>query len=89
MSRPFLSLVLALLACACSTSQWVQEGVTAEGADRDLIDCQRWAGREATLRAEGFYGPTPPVPHGYRVLDEARLADFCMRAKGYERASVR
>ena len=88
MSRPFPLLVFALLACACSTSQWVREGVTADGADRDLIDCQRWAGREATLRAEGFYGPSPAW-HGQRVLDEARLADFCMRAKGYERSSVR
>jgi hypothetical protein len=25
-------------------------------------------------------------PGGYRVLDEAGLADFCMRAKGYQRA---
>ena len=25
-------------------------------------------------------------PDGYRVLDEAPLADFCMRAKGYQRS---
>jgi hypothetical protein len=85
MSRPFLLVALALFAGACSMSQWVREGVTAEQADRDQIDCQRWAGREASLRAEGFYGPAPVVPHGYRTLDEARLADFCMRVKGYER----
>lgn len=86
MSRPFLLVLLTLFAGACATSQWVQEGVTAEQADRDQIDCQRWAGREATLRAEGFYGPPYAVPHGYRMLDEARLADFCMRAKGYARS---
>lgn len=39
MSRPFLSLLLALAAGACSTSQWVREGVTAEQADRNQIDC--------------------------------------------------
>jgi hypothetical protein len=99
MSRPFLLVLLALFAGACSTSQWVREGVASEQADRDQIDCQRWAGREASLRAEGFYGPpygpfagrgfgpTPVVPHGYRMLDEAQLGDFCMRVKGYERAS--
>jgi hypothetical protein len=86
MSRPSLLLALALLSGACSTSQWVREGVSAEQADRDQIDCQRWAGREASLRAEGFYGPPYMVPHGYRIVDEARLADFCMRVKGYERS---
>jgi hypothetical protein len=74
--------------------------VTAEHADRDQIDCQRWAAREASLRAEGFYGPgygpygpfasrrfgpEPVNRSGYHMLDEARLADFCMHAKGYQR----
>ena len=27
-------------------------------------------------------------PDGYRVLDEAPLADFCMRAKGYSRSAA-
>lgn len=96
-----LSLLLASLLSACSTSEWARPDVTAEQADRDQIDCQRWAGREASLRAEGFYGPGygPYGPFasrrfgpgamdsgGYRMLDEAQLADFCMRAKGYQRA---
>jgi len=30
-----------------------------------------------------YYSPFAD-PYGYRFLEEARLADFCMRAKGYE-----
>jgi len=34
------------------------------------------------------YGPFAD-PYGERFLEEARLADFCMRAKGYELAPVK
>lgn len=95
------SLLLASVLGACSTNEWFRQDATAEQAERDQIDCQRWAQREASLRAEGFYGPWygpygpfasrrfgPGAidPGGYRMLDEAQLADFCMRAKGYRRA---
>ena len=93
--------LLALLLCACAANEWVRHDVTAEQADRDQIECQRWASREASVRADGFYGPGygPYGPFAsrrfgpgatdrsaYHMLDEARLADFCMRAKGYQRA---
>jgi hypothetical protein len=103
--RLFLGLSLAALLGACSEPRWVRQDVSAEQADRDDIDCQREAAREASLRAGGFYGPayygpyrwpygrsaasrpdTGFDPYGYRTLDEARLTDFCMRAKGYQRA---
>lgn len=35
-----------------------------------------------------YYSPFAD-PYGDRFLQEARLADFCMRAKGYELAPVR
>jgi hypothetical protein len=99
--RRVLSLLLVSLLSACSTSEWVRQDVTAEQADREQIDCQRWAARETSLRAEGFYGPAygpygpfagrrygagAMDPSGHRMLEEARLADFCMRAKGFQRA---
>ena len=102
--RFLLVLLLAALAGACSTPRWVKQDASVEQADRDDIDCQRQAAREASLRASGFYGPSYygpyrwPVgrsaasrpdtgfdPYGYRTLDEARLTDLCMRAKGYQR----
>jgi len=86
--------LLALALGACTTSEWVRTGVTAEQAERDEIECQRWAWREASLRAEGFYGPPygpfarrfgpPRTGPGYRTVDEAFLADYCMRARGYQ-----
>lgn len=104
---PRIALFLLLLLVACTTTPWVRQDATAEQADRDAIDCQRQAAREANLRASGFYGPSyysaypyglygryaasRPDPafdaYGYRTVDEARLTDFCMRAKGYQRTS--
>ena len=100
-SLGILSFFLALMLGACST-EWMRPDVTAEQSDREQIECQRWARREAGLRAEGFYGPghypygpygyhrfgpgRTMDPWGYRTLDEASLADWCMRANGYQRA---
>ena len=41
----------------------------------------RWpSGRSAASRPDTGFDP-----YGYRTLDEARLTDLCMRAKGYQR----
>ena len=79
-----------LLLCACSSSQWVRDDRNAEETDREIVDCTRYAQREATLRAEGFYGPGYGAAYGgyaqrNRMLDEAGMTDYCMRAKGYRR----
>ena len=89
---------LALALSACAGPQWLREGTSVEQADKDTMDCQRWAVNEASLRAGGFYGPPYYShraitradrgwdPYGYRQVDEAQLGDFCMRSKGYQRA---
>jgi hypothetical protein len=92
-----VSFLLALLLCACSSSEWVRHDVTAEHAGRDQIDCQRWRrARRACARkgsmdpgtartapfASRRFDPGPVNRSGYHMLDEARLADFCMHAKG-------
>jgi hypothetical protein len=61
--RFLLVLLLAALAGACSTPRWVKQDASAEQADRDDIDCQRQAAREASLRAGGFYGPAYYGPY--------------------------
>jgi hypothetical protein len=102
MSRRIIFTALALALAGCASPPWVREGASAEQADRDTVECQRWATNEASLRAGGFYGPayygpyygrraiTRPDtgwdPFGYRHLDEAQLTDWCMRANGYRRA---
>jgi hypothetical protein len=102
MSYRLALMALALAVCGCAGSQWVRPDASTEQADKDTVDCQRYAANEASVRAQGFYGPsyygpfysrraiTRPDPgwdpYGYRQLDEARLTDFCMRSKGYQRA---
>jgi hypothetical protein len=91
-----LFVYLGFALSGCALDEWGRPDVTAEQSDRQQIECQRWAGRESSLRAEGFYGPGPfgyhrfgagatMDPLGYRTLDEAQLGDFCMRANGYAR----
>jgi hypothetical protein len=95
-----LPLFLGLILSGCTLDEWGRPDVTAEQSERQQIECQRWAARETSLRADGFYGPghypygpfgyrrfgpSSMGPGGYRMLDEAQLADFCMRANGYER----
>jgi len=102
MSRYLPSILLALALCGCAGQPWQRQGASAEQTDKDIVDCQRQAANEASLRAGGFYGPsyygpyysrraisrpdTGLDPFGYRHLDEAQLTDFCMHAKGYQRA---
>ena len=102
MSRQLAFIALAVALCGCAGPQWARQDASAEQADKDTVECQRKAANEASLRAGGFYGPSyyGPFysrraisradpgwdPYGNRQLDEARLTDLCMRAKGYQRA---
>jgi hypothetical protein len=61
--------LLAALVAACDT-RWVRADASPEQADRDDIECQRMASREASLRAGGFYGPGyygPVGPYNRRI----------------------
>jgi hypothetical protein len=81
-------LAMLLLLCACGTNRMVREDRNAEETDKDIVDCTRYAQREAANRAAGFYGPTyGPGSYGTqnRMLDEAGMTDYCMRSKGYRR----
>ena len=84
MSSRLACVALALALWGCAGPQWVRQDTSAEQADKDTMDCNRWAANEASLRAGGFYGP---YNYGYRQVDEARLGDFCMRVRGYQRAA--
>jgi len=102
MNRYLASIVFALVLCGCAAQPWVRQDASVAQADKDTVGCQRQAANEASLRAGGFYGPSyyGPFysrramshadrgwdPYGNRQLDEARLTDLCMRAKGYQRA---
>lgn len=88
-------LLMLLFIGGCATQSWVRPNTPPDIADRDDVDCQRWARTEASNRASGFYDgpvysqrsisrPEPPFD-SHRTYDEASLTDFCMRSGGYVR----
>jgi hypothetical protein len=104
MSRYLASIVLALVFYGCAGQQWVRQDATPAQVDKDTVDCERQATNEASLQPGGLYGPSYNGPYyrgrgttrsdiawdpsADRQLDEARLTDLCMRAKGYVLAPV-
>ena len=92
------ALCLTLLLIGCTAPRWERPGTPPDLADREDMDCQRWARMEASNRASGFYdGPlysqhsiSRPEPvfdrNGYRAMDENALTDYCMRSRGYQPA---
>ena len=80
--------------------QWVKADAAPEQMNLDAAQCQQEAWREAQWRSFFYrpFGPTwlrerrgRPLsawpmgdPFGDSFMEEARLASFCMRAKGYE-----
>ena len=98
MRAPVLFALLAPLLAACTPMHWVKADASAEQLRGDEQECQQAAWREANARYY-FYQPMGPVfspgtgmmlpsgsvvdPYGYQMLEESRLTQFCMEAKGY------
>ena len=57
MTRLLSLVLLAVVLAACNTTHWVRPDTAPEQADQDDMDCQRWAAREVSAMAAGFYGP--------------------------------
>lgn len=88
--RRGLALVSLLLA-ACAPMEWYRPDVSAAETEEDAKQCQDAAWR-ATSWTYLSYGPYPfgraywgpwASPYNDRFMEEARLADYCMQAKGY------
>jgi len=91
---------LAFFIAGCAPMQWVKPDATPEQLAADMQQCEQAAWQEASYRFLGyrpfgpwlyrgdpfFYHPVGPFfdPYYDRTLEEQRLANFCMRAKGYE-----
>jgi hypothetical protein len=80
----------ALAACvlgACTPMQWVRDGQVPapEALQQDTVSCRQQAFRESQSH---WWGYPYMYPYGDPVFEEARLAEFCMRAKGYELVPV-
>jgi hypothetical protein len=67
--------------------QWVKADATPEQVAQDAAQCQNEAWREAQFRSwpSRYYGRRR-YGSGFSdsFFEESRLADFCMRIKGYE-----
>jgi hypothetical protein len=89
--------LLAVLFSACTPLQWVHDSASADQFGRDQEECRQAAWREASSRY-WFHRSMGPIiapgqvlwnhgamidPYGYQMLEENRLAQFCMEAKGY------
>ena len=94
--RRILPLLLLATVAACSFPQtrWEKEGADNVLAANDLGYCRKAARDEAFVTypyASGslFYGFYRPAAwEESRYVSEIRLTQFCMRAKGYQRATV-
>ena len=106
LTRLSLVLLAGLAAAACTPMEWIRADATPEEVQRDSVDCQQAAWREARSR-DWYYAPFAGWPYrdpfGRRIfwpqggfaypfddpyLEEARLAQFCMRNKGYQLQEV-
>lgn len=80
--------LLLLLVYGCAPLEWVRPDVTPEQARADSADCQQRAWQEAQWRSFAYrpayrWGRYRDPFWGDPFYDEARLARFCMEARGY------
>ena len=91
------ALALTVALSACTPMQWVHDSASADQFGRDQEECRQAAWREASARY-WFHHPMGPQiapghvmwntgslvdPYGRQMVEEHRLAQFCMEAKGY------
>jgi len=98
--RPTSIAALALALGACTPMQWSKQELSAEQLEQDQRTCEEQAYREASSRYWGIgpavfqdsfgrrFNVYPAGPFadqfGNQLMEESRLASFCMRNKGYE-----
>jgi hypothetical protein len=102
MSRSWIA-IAALIVAGCAPMNWVRPDATPEQLAADTQQCEQEAWREANYyyagatpfgpwlyRGDPFFHTAGPFfnPYYDRTMEEQRLANFCMRAKGYDLAPV-
>lgn len=87
--RYLLSVATVVAVAGCTPMAYQKAGVTQQQASVDEMDCRSMAAREALPM---WAWPRPYGRRRYpyfgdlflnRVQEESSLADFCMRARGY------
>lgn len=90
--RSALSLLTLLAVVGCTPMAYQKAGVTAMQATADEHECRSLAAREVPPMGMWIHRrPFGSARHRYfgdplldRMQAESSLADFCMRARGYE-----
>ena len=89
---------LVLAAAGCAPMEWQKQDVTADQLRKDEAECRQAAWREANYRSWMYQRVSPVVgpgfviwpsgayadPFAHQLLEENRLAQFCMESKGYK-----
>jgi hypothetical protein len=88
-----LSLASLFLIVACTPMQWENADASPEQFQIDDAQCREFAWRESHFRYWGYpmmigpaVWPMSPMyydPYGHQLMEESRLAHFCMESKGY------
>jgi hypothetical protein len=97
MRRAFAA--LAVMLAACAPMEWYRPDVGAAQTEEDARQCADQAWRATSWNYLHYYSAFGPwvyrdpfgrsywgpygTPYGDRFMEETRLADFCMQAKGY------
>src|SRR5262245_53500895 len=80
--------LMAPLLAACESYEWQRPGTAAAAIEEDLRYCREEAGLEAN-RSYGLLGGRARWGSGSSTLPQQnRLADFCMRNRGYTRVKA-
>jgi hypothetical protein len=87
-------LTIAVALAGCTPMEWYRPDVSAADTEEEAKQCQEQAWRATAWSypyapypywgpfGRRYWGPWAS-PYNDRFMEEARLADFCMQAKGY------
>lgn len=95
MNKRLALFAMPLLLAGCASVAWVRPDTPPAQAQADQAQCQDLAWRDAQYAAwrqpwmpgwgsEGPWGPWRLDP----FYEQSRLADFCMRARGYQLVEI-
>ena len=81
--------MVSLLLAACAPMEWYRPDMSATDTEEDQKQCADAAWRTTSWNylyygpfGRNYWGPWAS-PYNDRFMEEARLSDFCMQAKGY------
>lgn len=84
MYRSLVVVLMVPLLVACESHEWQRPGTAGAAIEEDLAYCRE----EARLEANRSYRLTGGRARYWSLPQQNRLADFCMRNRGYTRVKA-